>query len=242
VKIALVQTRPVKGDIASNIAEHKRMISLALENEAGLIVFPELSVTGYEPELAKELAIDLNDPVLEDFQTISNNSNCVIAAGMPVRQKDGITISLIFFQPGQSRKLYSKKYLHADEEPFFVSGFNFPVISINKEKISPAICYELSIHEHAAVAHGAGGEIYVASVAKTPAGMDKAIERMADIAREYSMTVLLSNCVGHCDNFECGGRSSAWNNKGILTGQLDTEEEGILLVDTFSYETITLKS
>jgi predicted amidohydrolase len=242
VKIALVQTRPVKGDITANIADHKRMISLALENSAELIVFPELSVTGYEPELAKELAIDYSDPVLEDFQTISDNSNCVIAVGMPVRQKDGITISLIFFQPGQSRKLYSKKYLHSDEEPFFVSGRQFPIIAINGQKISPAICYELSIPGHATAANENGGEIYLASVAKTASGMDKAIERLADIAREYSMTVLVSNCVGRCDNFECGGRSSAWNYKGILTGQLDTVEEGILLVDTLSEKTITLHS
>jgi predicted amidohydrolase len=242
VKVALVQTRPVKGDIASNIADHKRMISLALENNAELIVFPELSVTGYEPELAKELAIDFNDPVLEDFQTISDNSNCVIAVGMPVRQKDGITISLIFFQPGQSRKLYSKKYLHADEESFFVSGFNFPVITINREKISPAICYELSIDEHAAFAHGTGGEIYVASVAKTPAGMEKAIERLETIAKDYSMTVLVTNCVGHCDDFVCGGRSSAWNNKGDLLGELDAVEEGILLMDTLTQQTIKMQT
>jgi predicted amidohydrolase len=241
VKIALVQTRPVKGDIAANIADHKRMIGLALENSAELIVFPELSVTGYEPELAKELAVDHNDPMLEDFQNISDNNNCVIAVGMPVRQKDGITIGLFFFQPGQSRKLYSKKYLHADEEPFFVSGGNFPVITIREEKISPAICYELSIDEHAADAHGAGGDIYIASVAKTPAGMQKALERLAAIARDHSMTVLTTNCVGHCDNSVCGGRSSAWNNKGDLLGELGAEEEGILLVDTLTQKIMALR-
>jgi predicted amidohydrolase len=242
VKIALAQTRPVKGDIAANIADHKRMISLALEHSAELIIFPELSVTGYEPELAKELAIDYNDALLKDFQTLSDSNNCVIAVGMPVRQKDGNAIGLIFFQPGQSRKLYSKKYLHEDEDPFFVNGCNFPVITIKEEKISPAICYELSIEEHAAAAHDAGGEIYIASVAKTPVGMDKAIERLQAIARDYSMTVLTTNCVGHCDNFVCGGRTSAWNNKGDLLGELDADEEGILLVDTLTQKTITLRT
>jgi len=240
VKIALVQARPVKGDIAANIADHKRLISLALEHSAELILFPELSITGYEPELAKVLSIDYNDPLLNDFQSLCDNNNCVIAVGMPTQHSAGLCISLIFFQPGQPRKLYSKKYLHADEEPFFISGSQFPVMEINGQNISPAICYELSVPEHAATAYESGGKIYLVSVAKTVTGMDKAIERLAAVAKEYSMMVVLANCAGHCDNFECGGRSSAWNNKGILIGQLDETEEGILLVDTFLEKTLTL--
>jgi hypothetical protein len=46
--------------------------------------------------------------------------------------------------------------------------------------------------------------------------------------------------VGHCDNADCGGRSSAWNNKGQLIGQLNEAEEGILLVDTSLEKTFTL--
>jgi len=240
VKIALVQARPVKGDILTNIADHKRMISLALEYGAELILFPELSITGYEPELAKELAIDYNDPLLNDFQSLSDQNNCVIAVGMPTRHTSGLCISLVFFQPGQPRQLYSKKFLHADEQPFFISGTQFPVMDINGQNISPAICYELSVAEHAAAAYESGGKIYLVSVAKTVAGMDKAIERLTTASKEYSMMVVLANCVGHCDNFDCGGRSSAWNNKGKLIGQLDEAEEGILLVDTSLEKTLTL--
>jgi len=240
VKIALVQSRPVKGNIAANIVDHKRMINLALEHGAELILFPELSITGYEPELAKELAIDYNDPLLNDFQSLSDHNSCVIAVGMPTRHTEGLCISLIFFQPDQPRKIYSKKFLHADEKPFFIGGGQFPVMDIRGKKISPAICYELSVPEHAAVAHESGGKIYLVSVAKTVAGMDKAIERLTAVSKEYSMTVVLANCVGHCDNFDCGGRSSAWNNKGKLIGQLDETEEGILLVDTFPEKTLRL--
>jgi len=240
VKIALVQTKPVKGNIVFNMADHKRMIHLALRHGAELILFPELSVTGYEPELAKELAIDYDDPLLNDFQSLSDNNNCVIAVGMPTQHSAGLCISLIFFQPGQPRKLYSKKFLHADEEPFFTAGMQFPVMNIKGQNISPAICYELSVPEHAATAHDSGGQIYLVSVAKTVKGMDHAIERLTTVSKEYSMTVVLANCVGHCDNADCGGRSSAWNNKGQLIGQLNEAEEGILLVDTSLEKTFTL--
>jgi predicted amidohydrolase len=46
------------------------------------------------------------------------------------------------------------------------------------------------------------------------------------------MTVLLSNCVGHCADFECGGGSAVWNREGVMLVQLDSVEEGILVLDT----------
>jgi predicted amidohydrolase len=52
------------------------------------------------------------------------------------------------------------------------------------------------------------------------------------------MTVLMSNCVGHCDNFESAGRSSAWNDEGLLLGQLNDTDEGMLIFDTDTRETI----
>jgi hypothetical protein len=38
--------------------------------------------------------------------------------------------------------------------------------------------------------------------------------------------------VGHCDNFDCGGKSSVWNNKGELLAQLDGVGEGLVMLDT----------
>ncbi len=47
MKICVAQTRPVKGDIQTNIDNHKRLIDLAISNGADTIIFPELSITGY---------------------------------------------------------------------------------------------------------------------------------------------------------------------------------------------------
>jgi predicted amidohydrolase len=60
-KICVAQTRPVKGDIQSNINSHKNLINLAVAIVAELIIFPELSLTGYDPTLAKELATSAHD-------------------------------------------------------------------------------------------------------------------------------------------------------------------------------------
>ena len=55
MKICVAQIRPVKGNMATNIENHKRLIGLATSLNANAIFFPELSITSYEPELAKDL-------------------------------------------------------------------------------------------------------------------------------------------------------------------------------------------
>lgn len=238
MKICAAQTRPVKGDIQSNIVNHKKLIDLAVSHEADTIIFPELSLTGYEPELSKELATDQDDSRFDDFQKISDTRQVTIGVGVPTKNNTGTCISMVLFQPHQARQTYSKKYLHTDEEGFFISGQNSVGLTGNKPNIALAICYELSVPEHAENAYKNGAEIYIASVAKSAIGVEKANKSLSDIANKYSMTVLMSNCVGHCDDFESGGKTSIWNNKGLLAGQLNDTSEGIIIIDTDTQELI----
>ena len=237
MKICVVQTRPVKGDIQANIAGHKRLIDLAISNQAGTIIFPELSVTGYEPELAHELAMDAYDVRLDDFQQISDNKSVTIGVGVPTRNDRGISISMIVFQPHTKRQIYSKKYLHEDELPFFVQGENTNAL-LGETNVALAICYELSVPQHAEDAVKSGAAIYIASAVKTKSGVEKAMQRLSEIALNYSLIVLLSNCIGISGGYDCDGRTSAWNNKGVLLAQLGEKKEGILIMDTETEEII----
>jgi predicted amidohydrolase len=239
MKIGVAQTRPFKGDILQNIEAHLRIIELAAKVGADMIIFPELSLTGYEPELAAGLATMVEDVRLDVFQTLSDRYSMTIGVGMPIiagSSGAGVRITELIFQPGQPRQAYSKRYLHSDEEPYFVCGTE--TVFLNGNRIALAICYELSVPAHSEQAHRGGAEVYLVSVAKTKAGMEKAAETLADIARRYSMTVLVSNCVGHCDNFECGGGSAVWDREGALLALLDQVEEGVLVLDTESREVI----
>jgi predicted amidohydrolase len=239
MKICVAQTRPVKGDIRANIEIHKKMIIKAVSHGTDLIIFPELSLTGYEPGLAKDLATDKDDPRLDDFQKISETNSITIGAGIPTKSKDGLHISLILFQPGQLRQVYSKKYLHEDEDPFFVPGPNLGGLKINNINTALAICYELSIPEHSENAFKNGAQLYIASVAKTAGGVAGSEKTLADIARKYSCPVLMSNSVGPSDNFIGAGRSSAWNTQGHLVAQLDDKNEGILIYDMLTQQCIS---
>ena len=238
MKICVAQTRPVKGDIQSNIGHHKKLINLAVFHGADIIIFPELSLTGYEPTLAKELATHQDDRRLDDFQKISDTQQITIGVGVPTKNTTGICISMVLFQPHKARQTYSKKYLHPDEEEFFVSGQSFTGLKVNKTNIALGICYEISVPEHAENAFESGAEIYIASVAKFLNGIDKALKRLSDIASTYDMTVLMANCVGPCDGEECAGKTSIWNNKGLLAGQLNNTNEGIVIIDTDTQELI----
>jgi predicted amidohydrolase len=232
MKIAIAQTRPIKGDIAANIAAHKKLIALAIAYKADAIFFPELSITGYEPELAKELATTQDDKRFDGFREISNKNKITIGLGIPTRTNAGIQISMIIFQPGTPGQTYSKQQLHADEFPYFVNGDKQLILAVENKKIAPAICYESLQINHSDRASKLGAEIYVASVAKSQNGIDKAMVHYPIIAKKFSMPVLMSNCIGPCDNFETVGQSSVWTKEGKLAGQLDNKLEGILIFDT----------
>lgn len=240
MKICAAQTRPVIGDIDQNIILHRRFIEQAATGGADLIVFPELSLTGYEPALAQVLALRLEDGRLDVFQAMAATHNLTIGIGAPTRHPDGVCISLIVFRPDKPRHIYSKQYLHPDEEAFFVSGGISENLVGDGNNVALAICYELSVPVHAAQAFSRGAAVYVASVAKFANGVDRAAQRLSEIARSYAMTVVMANTVGPADGGECAGQTAVWNHQGILVAQLDNRHEGQILYDTDTQESAAM--
>ncbi|WP_159023952.1 carbon-nitrogen hydrolase family protein [Formosa sp. L2A11] len=238
MKICIAQTHPIKGDILNNIEIHKKLISLSLQNHADLIVFPELSLTGYEPELAKALAMTKDDSRLDDFQKISNENTIIIAVGLPIKHDAGICISMIIFQPQLPRKIYSKNHLHPGEEHYFVPGKNLAPITFKNNKIAFAICYEVSIPEHAKDVYHADATVYIASVLNSVNGVDKDINLISNTSKTYGLIAVMANYVGHSGGYNCAGKSSIWNTKGQLIEQLDQTHQGIAIVDTDTFKTI----
>ncbi len=232
MKICVAQIKPVRGEVAANIDRHIVFIEQAINNRADTIVFPELSITGYEPGLAKQLATSVEDQRFSIFKDLSNRGNINICIGVPCEVNGGIQIGMIIFSPSTQAQLYSKQYLHADELPFFKAGQKQVLSFEQQNKLSLSICYELSVPAHAQYAFETGAEIYLSSVAKTAGGVKRSAETLSGIARKYNMTVLMANCVGQCDDFDCGGQSAAWNRRGELIAQLDDTSEGMMIVDT----------
>lgn len=237
MKICIAQTKSNKGNVQRNIENHLEFVKRAIKLKADLIIFPELSITNYEPDLANDLAIEIESNIFTPFQEISNTDEITIGIGMPTRATDGINISMLIFQPNKERTIYSKQMLHLDELSYFVCGKSQTYLTIDGTKIGIGICYETLQREHFLNAKNQGTDIYIASVAKPKGSIEKAYKHFPQIANEFNTPILMSNCVGHCDNFMSGGESAIWNEKGELVEQLDANNQGLLIFDTKTEKT-----
>ncbi len=228
--VAAAQIRSVPGDVPANTGKHLAAVRLAASKGADMIVFPELSLTGYEPSLAEALAFAPADSRLDRFRDEATKSAITIGVGVPTRAEGKPKISQVFFTADGQELVYSKRFLHEDEVPFFQEGDQQRFLEYNEELLVPAICYEARLPEHAAQAAELGATAYVACVAKPRDGVEKAYDYFRQAARHHAFTVILSNAVGRSDSFVSVGRSAAWNRDGdclVAAG----DEECILLVD-----------
>jgi predicted amidohydrolase len=234
MKISAIQFQAVMGDIALNVAKHLEFIKVAVAQGADLVLFPELSLIGYEPKLAQSLATETTDSRLDVFQQYSDTHNIIIGVGLPISVKSKVQIGMVWFTPEMSRCSYAKQQLHVDELPFFVAGDVQLILETSAHKLAPAICYESLQLNHADNAATLGANVYLASVAKPVGGMTNAQLHYPVIAKKHNMYVIVSNSVGQCDNFISVGQSAAWSNRGELIMKMDSESEGLLIVDTIS--------
>ncbi len=240
MKICAAQLKSVNGDFETGLARHLDMIRKASDEGADLIVFPELSLTGYEPTLAAKLCVDPGDGRLSPLEQLCQSLGISAAVGAPVSMSYGIVIGMFIFQPGCRQQLYSKRFLHSDETPFFVPGRENPALVIDDIRVSPAICYEISVNTHAEEAASENAGLYMVSVAKTQAGTETAHRQLSEIAGKYMFPVIMSASVGLSDHFTGAGRSAYWNRNGVICGILDDHREGLLLADTRTDTTQTL--
>ena len=240
MKIALCQTRSTAGDLLTNVVAHCRFAKNAATADANVVVFPELSLTGYEPKLAGQLATAPADSRLTPLRQICDSLRITVVAGLPTGSEAGVRISAVIFEPLRAVRVYSKMHLHRDEAPYFAPGDEYTGLIGSECDIGLAICYELSMPEHLARVRDAGAKIYLASVAKSQAGVESAMLRLADVARQHRMPCGMVNGVGPADDFVCAGQTSAWDSNGRLLARLDEAQEGILLYDTIRNEATAL--
>ncbi|GHE22034.1 carbon-nitrogen hydrolase family protein [Halomonas urumqiensis] len=234
MKVCAAQFRPIAGDFETNRAKHLELIELAVTQGADVLFFPELSLTGFEPRLADSLAIEVSDHRLDPFQKYSDKHNLIIGVGMPIIADSDVYIGMVWFAPGEARRLYAKQQLHPDEHPYFVPGREQLLLERQGFKLTPAICYESLKMDHANEAAALFSDMYLASVAKSVGGVAKAMKHYPIVARSHNIFVIMANCVGPSDDFISVGQSAAWNIRGELLAQIDAESEGVVVLDTHS--------
>ena len=230
--LAAAQTKPSRGNIDANLSDHYRLIELAVENEAQLIAFPELSITGYEREDAQKLAFKKDDSRLDHLQQLAVENNIIIVAGAPIKVESQLFIGEFVISPDNSVAVYTKQFLHEGEDEFFQSSFDYnPMITIANQKISFAICADIDNPLHPENACKRATDIYIASIFFTPNGIPNAYRDLQSYAEKHKMNVLMSNFSGESWGYPSAGQSAFWNKKGELAGQMNDSDSGILLAE-----------
>jgi predicted amidohydrolase len=228
--IAAAQSSSVKGDIPENIRRHAELVVLAREQGADAVVFPELSLTGYEPTVAALTAIDAHDSVLRPLQTLVDDLAVIVMAGCPIRSSHPRPyIGMLILRPGGSTAVYRKRFVHSSEEPHFVASDDSVVFVAGGTTIGVAICADISNPIHPADAARQGAKLYVAGVAKTPDEIGAAEANMAAYAKQHAMMTIMANYASPTGGFPTGGRSAAWDESGRLMARAQSHGECLVL-------------
>jgi predicted amidohydrolase len=126
LRIALAQLAPRLGDLEANLARHAEVIATARGEGAGLIVFPELGLTGYLlQDLAAEVAMPLDDPRLAALAAETAGCSAVVSF---VEESDDhrLFIAAALIEDGRVRHVHRKVHLPTyglfDERRFFAPG------------------------------------------------------------------------------------------------------------------------
>ncbi len=126
LRIALAQIAPRLGDLDANLERHHELIGEARAEGAGLVVFPELGLTGYLlQDLASEVAMRLDDPRLMSLAEATRDLSAVVSF-VEESADHRLFISAALLEDGDVRHVHRKIHLPTyglfDERRFFAPG------------------------------------------------------------------------------------------------------------------------
>ena len=245
MKVALAQTAPRLGDLQYNLKLHQNIAAKAKKENVDLLIFPELSLTGYTlKDLAQDIAIDPHkNAAFENLKALSEGMSLVF--GFVEEGEDGLIYnSSAFLSQGQTlhihRKVYLPTYGMFEEGKFFAQGKNFRTFSTPFGKAGMMICYDF-LHYGASYLLFAGGSgINIITSAAPGRGVtdDQSFatssmwELMGKTISRFSSTfVFYCNRVGLEDGKVFAGGSFIYNPGGHLIAQASYVDEDFLVAD-----------
>lgn len=230
VTFGLVQLPIVKGSIEQNLLEHKKCVELAARNGADVVVFPELSLTGYEPELADNLAIDVASNTVKQLSIVAKENGVVIISGCPLKNAESRpSIGAIISYPSGKTDFYHKQHLHTGESEYFVAGKASYVFNYKEQRIALAICADFCNPIHASEAKMVNADVYLSSVLVSDNGFELDSQQLQSYASEHSFVVLMANHNCETGGWKACGKSRAWDSEGKLAVASGGDESSLVI-------------
>ena len=216
--LAAAQSISIAGDVPANIERHLALMRAAAEHGVQLLVFPELSLTGYEPSLAAELAIAPDHTVLKPLRDRAQALRLTTVVGMPVRltPEAGVVIGALVLGAEGGLAVYTKQHLHPGEEAAFVPGQGGAPLECGDNRVALAVCADFSHASHPRRAAEAGATVYAAGVLISEGGYATDSALLQGYAVEHGLLVVMANHGGPSGGYACAGRSAIWGCDGSL--------------------------
>jgi predicted amidohydrolase len=249
--IAVAQIDCVLGDLKRNIEKHIHYIELAIKEGAKLILFPELSLTGYT---LRDINIDVavnpfKSNVFDDLKKLSREI-IIIAGGVEEGENFGIYNSAFVFEDGQikyvHRKIYPPTYGMFEELRYFSRGDKVRAFDTKVGRIGVLICEDLW-HISLPYILAVDGAMMIAGLAASPTRISGASEELTNYkinsehhktyARLLSVYLLFSNRVGYEDGVNFWGGSEVVDSDGEVVAVAKLFDEDLIFAE-IDYNTI----
>ncbi len=238
IRVAIAQINTIVGDIKGNSKKIKRNIKKAHDNHADIVVFPELTITGYPPEdlLYRHDFIEENLTALNKIAKYSKGKDILVILGFVDLDTDIYNAAASIYN-GQIINIYHKIFLPNygvfDEKRYFQSGKRLSIINYKGIKLGITICEDIWYP---------GGPAYyetiiknaelIVNISASPYTIGKDSKRQEMIktrCRDNVTTVVYCNLVGGQDELVFDGNSMIVNEEGNIIAKLSSfsEELGI---------------
>jgi predicted amidohydrolase len=229
-KIAAAQVASIRGDVEENIATHAAALAAAANQEVSVLVFPELSLTGYEPGLAAELALTATDGRLGPLRTLARKHQIDAVVGAPLHNGTARPgLGAILIGADGTTRTYYKMHLGASERSYFTPGDAPLAFTAHGRTIGIAICADSSQPSHPQAYAAAGSTIYAAGVFLNAEWYATDAPRLAGYAARHRLLVVMANHAASTGTYTSVGKSAVWAPDGALLTQAEGVENALLI-------------
>jgi NAD+ synthase (glutamine-hydrolysing) len=233
LRVALAQIDTTVGDIAGNASKIADHVALAREEDAALVVFPELCLTGYPPEdlLLKNGFLDAAAEALAELAHQTQGIAALV--GFPERADDVYNAAALLADgeiKGIYRKMYLPNYGVFDEQRYFQAGEHPAIFELNGVPIGVSICEDIWEPGPPARSEALAGAQVLVCLSASPyrAGYGRGRERMlTQRGVDNLAAVVFVNAVGGQDELVFDGHSLALDCDGRLLTRCPQFEEAL---------------
>lgn len=235
--IELVQDEFPVGDIPGNAQRVLDRARDAVARGIRILVFPELTLTGYPPEDLL-LRPSLDHRIERALDTICSASLPVaLVIGLPWRSDSGLHNGAVVIDHGEVKIRYAKHHLPNyqvfDEHRYFVVGHATAIWECDGCRVGLAVCEDIWFNDVLQRYREAGVDLVLALNA-SPYYVGRAEERLAHVqqqAKNHQLAILYVNANATQDELVFDGGSLAVNADGQLVARARCFESGLLAVD-----------